>query len=361
MEFQVMPDRLFGASVRINGRWLGVVEGQPLTFTLPDEGAFGVLVELTPLQSDPTGDAHPLGIARTIHVRDGEILEPNVMPDGWLHIRSRERRYEIHYIYPKTDALGQGAETLPVLLRTETADFDRDGRLDAVETYAASRSGHVRVRSAQGQILFQDVYPDNALRVEVADLTQDGRPDLLIFWRNGDLADPNGEDKMQLWEAQDGALSTFKGYTGIRRTGRSEVLVERRKSTPYRQLIECYRYSRKPEESAQFTLVKVEAQWLQRADTEEELLDAFLSLLELGDERGAEAYLARNVTLPEVAGVLGPFYAHDAGRLGEGRWRVEVYEWQVPGYYDRTRVFQLELLRRPDKISEWKIARATRK
>lgn len=356
MQVSVMPDHLYGASVRVNGRWLGVVEAQPLAFTLPQTGSYTVLVELMPLHADPTGDVYPIPFAHLIRIVDGAIAEPDQEPNGQIHIRRVGERHQLHVSYPKTDALGRTLDTLPMQLQTLSADFDRDGRLDTADAYATARAGHVVVRSAKGQVLFQDVYPDNGLRIEVADLTRNGRPDLLIFWQEPGESDPLLEHRLHLWEAHDSALSTFSGFTGLKRVGGGDVLLERKKSSPYRQVLEYYRYSRQPGESAQMHVVSIEAEWRQRAETPEETLDAFLTALELGDERGAEQLLARRGEFALIRARLGHFYSHDLSRPEQGRIRAQLFEWIIPRYCDLERQLDVQLVRQPDPISEWKIS-----
>jgi hypothetical protein len=355
MEFAVMPDHLYGASVRVNGKWLGAVEDRPLPFRIESEGEYTLLLELTPLRGDLTGDVIPIPFARMIKIKNNDIAAPEVETDGALQIRKSGTRFQLHYVYPKTEALGQSLETLLMPLQTETADFDHDGRLDVAETFVTNLRGHVRVRSATGQILLQEVYPDSAVRIEAADLTRDGRPDLLIFWRGRGEEGPDEEAFMQLWDPVDGALSTHLGFTGIRRTGRGEALVEKTVKTPFRQVTCLYRYHRQPGESAQFQPVRVEERTLLRADDEAETAEAFLSALETKDTKGAELYLANGTSLPAILRTLPDLNAHEIGTVQDGKALVSLYSWIVPGYYDVEKHVALELVRQPDSASEWKI------
>ncbi|ARU60123.1 hypothetical protein CBW65_02905 [Tumebacillus avium] len=345
MEFAVMPDYLYGASVRVNGKWLGVIDERPLKFRIRDAGAFTLLVELSPLQSDPTGDVVAVPFARVIKIKDGEIVPPEVETDGSIHIRKAGRSWQLHFVYPKVEVLGQGLETLLLPLQTESADFDHDGRLDVAETFATNLRGHVRVKSATGQILLQEVYPDSAVRIEAADLTRDGRPDLLIFWRGA-----QDEPYMQLWDGADASISTFEGFTGIRRAARAEVLLEKKLQTPFRETVGLYRYQPVPHESPQFQLVRAEDRTLQRADVEAETVEAFLSSVEAGDRKGAALYLAKGFPLPDLH-----FYGHEIESVEGAKSAVSVYEWLTPGYYDVEKYFALDLVRQPDAVSEWKI------
>ncbi|MGB8956391.1 MAG: VCBS repeat-containing protein [Tumebacillaceae bacterium] len=348
MEFAIMPDGLYGASVRINGKWLGIVEERPLGFTMPDHGTYIVLLELTPLATDPSGDVHPLPIARVFHVGDGRILEPATIPDGFLHLRrtARSQRHDIHYAYPKTEALGYHLESLPQLSQTETADFDRDGRLDTVEVYTTDRAAHVRVRSATGTLLLSEVFPDPKLHIEVADITRDGRADLLIFWHDE-------EPRVMLWESADGSLSSYEGFTGIRRLGRGDALLEIAKGSPFRQATELFRYSRKVGESAQFERVRTEEQLLRRAEDPTDTVEAFLTALEQNDRPGAQLFLARGVALPE----LGNLYAHEIDTADGSIVTASAFEWLMRGFYDVERSLRFDFVQQPDKISEWKIGK----
>ncbi|TCP58122.1 hypothetical protein EV586_102573 [Tumebacillus sp. BK434] len=345
MEFAVIPDYLYGASVRVNGKWLGIVEERPVKFRIGDVKAFTLLVEVSPLQSDPTGDVTAVPFARVIKIKDGAIVPPEVEPDGALHVRKTAQGHELHFVYPKVEVLGQGLETLLVPKQTESADFDHDGRLDVAETFATNLRGHVRVRSATGRILLQEVYPDNELHIAAADLNRDGRPDLLIFWR-GALDEP----LLQLWDGADGSISTFAGFTGIRRTARAETLLEKKVQTPFREWVELYRFQPVPHESPQFKLVRTEDRTLQRADVEGETLEAFLSSFEAGDRKGAMLYLTKGTPLPELN-----FYAHEIDRVNGGNLSAMVYHWIEPGYYDEEHVLAFDLVRQPDAVSEWKI------
>ncbi|MFD2169802.1 FG-GAP repeat domain-containing protein [Tumebacillus lipolyticus] len=358
MEFVVMPDHLYGASVRINGKWLGAVEERPLSFQVRADGAFSLLFELMPLASDPAGDVTAVPFARLVKVKQGKIVSPVVEADGALHLRKVGAEHHVHFVYPKIEAIGEGLETLLMPLQTETADFDHDGRLDVAESFATNLRGHVRVRSASGKILLQEVYPDNALHIEAADLTKDGRPDLLIFWR-GRGEEGIDEPYMQLWDGADGALSTHAGFTGIRRTGRGEVLVEKREQSPFRQVVQLFRYQRTPGESAQFQAVKREAKMLQRADDEAETLEAFLLAWEMRDSEGAELYLAKGSESAVLLGSLSPFYGHEIESIHSPRATVSVYEWIDPGFYDLEKKISFELVRQPDQVSEWKIRALT--
>ena len=348
MEFAIMPDGLYGASVRINGKWLGIVEERPLVFTMPDHGNYVVLLELSPLATDPSGDVHPLPLARAFHVEDGRILEPATIPDGFLHLRrtARSQRHAIHYTYPKTEALGYHLESLPLLMQTETADFDRDGRLDIVEVYTTDRTAHVRVRAATGALLMSEIFPDPKLRVEVADITRDGRADLLIFWQDE-------EPRVMLWESADSSLSSYEGFTGLRRLGRGDVLLEKAQGSPFRQSIELYRYSRKVGESAQFERVRMEDQLLRRAEDPSDTVEAFLTALEQNDRPGAQLFLAKGAALPD----LGNLYAHEIETAVDSTVTVSVFEWLMRGFYDVEHHFRFDLVQQPDKISEWKIGK----
>ena len=348
MEFAIMPDGLYGASVRINGKWLGIVEERPLGFTMPDYGKFIVLLELSPLATDPAADVHPLPIARAFHVEDGRILEPATIPDGFLHLRrtARTQRHDIYYTYPKTEALGYHLESLPQLSQTETADFDRDGRLDTVEVYTTDRAAHVRVRSATGTLLISEVFPDPKLHVEVADITRDGRADLLIFWQDE-------EPRVMLWESADGSLSSYEGFTGLRRIGRGDALLEKTKGSPFRQSIELYRYSRKVGESAQFERVRTEDQLLRRAEHSSDTVEAFLTALEQNDRPGAQLFLAKGVALPD----FGSLYAHEIELSAGPSVTAAAFEWIMRGFYDVERHLRFDLVQQPDKFSEWKIGK----
>lgn len=345
MEFAVMPDYLYGASVRVNGKWLGIIDERPLKFRIGDAGTFTLLVELSPLQSDPTGDVVAVPFARVIKIKDGEIVPPEVETDGSLHVRKTGRSWQLHFVYPKVEVLGQGLETLLLPLQTESADFDHDGRLDVAETFATNLRGHVRVKSATGQILLQEVYPDSALRIETADLNRDGRPDLLIFWRGA-----QDEPYMHLWDSSDASMSTFEGFTGIRRSGRAETLLEKKVQTPFRETVQLYRFQPVPHESPQILPVRTEDRTLQRADAAAETVEAFLSSVEAGDCKGAELYLAKGTKLPDLH-----FYAHEIESVEGAKAAVCVYEWLTAGYYDEEKYFALDLVRQPDGVSEWKI------
>ncbi|ASS74198.1 hypothetical protein CIG75_03820 [Tumebacillus algifaecis] len=346
MEFAVMPDYLYGASVRINDKWLGIVEDdRPLLFRVRDTGPFTLLVELAPLRTDLTGDVIAVPFARVIKIQDGEIVPPDVETDDALHIRKSGSGFQLHFVYPKVEVLGQGLETLMMPLQTETADFDHDGRLDVAQTFATNLRGHVRLKSAKGNILLQEVYPDNALQIEAADLTRDGRPDLLIFWRGA-----HDEPFLHLYDGADGSLSTYPGFTGMRRTGLADVLLENKVQTGFREVVKLYRYLPVPYESAQFQLMRTETKILQLAADEEDTVEAFLAAIAVEDRQGAELYLAKGVRLPDLS-----WYAHEMHSAKDGVATASIFQWIVPGYYDRELWLELELVRQPDKVSVWKI------
>ncbi|HEU4965798.1 MAG TPA: VCBS repeat-containing protein [Bacilli bacterium] len=359
MEFSIRPDDLFGATVRVNGKWLGIVEEKPLAFRVPEQGEYQLLIELAPLQADPSGDVYPLSFARLVTVKDGKIVPPIVVPDGFLHLRKAGAQHQIFFIYPKVNALARGLETLAMSMQVETADLDRDGRLDTVETFATNMSGHVRVRAATGKILLQDVYPDNGVRVAVTDLTRDGRPDLLIFWREPSVANGGDDARMQLWDPASGSLNGFIGYTGVRKSGAGDALVERKRTTPYREVTELFRYDRKPGESATFTPVRTEEKMRMRADTPADTVEAFLSSLEIDDGKGATLFLAKEAPILATMQAVAPFYAHEIDTVRDGEATVRVFRWIEPGYYDRELAFRIELVQEPDKVSQWKIRGVT--
>jgi hypothetical protein len=360
MEFAVMPDHLFGASVRINGQWLGVVEEQALHFSMKGTGAYIMLVEIAPLAADPSGEVYPLPLARVLRIKDGALVEPETEPDGMLHVRRAGRLHQLHVVYPKVDALGGCLETLPLPLQNETVDFDHDGRLDTAETFFTSQCGHLRVRSATGTILLQEVYPDNGLRIEVVDLNRDNRPELLIFWEERAGRDGLSVQRMQHWDPSDASLAGYEGFTGVRRLGRGEVLIEKQQRTSYREVIDLYRYVRRAGESAEFPFVRREERLLMRADAPVDTLEALFESLEIGDESGAKAYLARVATWAEVARAVGKPYSHEIGQVKDGRGAVRAFEWIYEGFYDAERVLSVEMVKEPDAVSEWKVARLTR-
>ncbi|WP_038091809.1 FG-GAP repeat domain-containing protein [Tumebacillus flagellatus] len=353
MQFTIIPDSLYGASARVNGKWLGIVESRPVSFTVPDSGEFYLLVELSPLQADPSGDVFALPIARVLHIRDGQLLPPDTEPDGVLHLRRAPKTIELHFRYPKLDAPHRNLETLPRPVQIESIDLDKDARLDAVETYATNRSGHVRIRLADGQLLYEDVFPDPKLRVELADINRDGRPDVLVFWTDPEELDPLSAPKLMLWESPDGSLDVFSGFTGVKRIGGGDVLMERTRSSDYLSVTDLLRYTRQPGESAQFVPVRREEQCLQRALTIEETADAYLTALELQDELGAEHYLSRGTKLK-----LDPFYAHHLDTVKHSALHAVLYHWIYPDYYDDEKKLLFEFTHQPDKWSEWKITRA---
>lgn len=358
MQFSVMPDHMFGAAVRINGHLLGVVEERPLTFSISKTREAKVLVELSPLASDPGGDVYPLPFSRLIRLKDDAIVPPIVEPDGFLHIRKSGEQHQLYFTYPKVEALDACYETLPMPLQTLTADFDHDGRLDSVETFATNRCGHVRVRSATGAILLQEVFPDSQLHVDIADLNHDGRPDLLIFWEKRERATTEEGYHVLYWDAATQSLSAFEGYTGVRRTGTGEVLLERKLQTPYWQVIRLFKYTRKEEESAVFVPVRTEEKMLMRAESKEDAVEAFFGLLELGGAEGERWYMVGNyMSLPEMKRLLGTFYAHEIVKVTGNFVDMRLFEWIEPGYYDKERMVRLEMAHLPEKESEWKIAR----
>lgn len=353
MEFLVMPDHLFGASVRVNGQWLGLVEETPLPFQMKEgSGGTRMLIECTPLQTDLTGDVYPLPFARVVQIQNGRLVVPDTEPDGWLHIRRSGRTHQIFFRYPKVDALGSCTETLPLPLQLETADFDHDGRLDTVQTYFTNQCGHLRVTSATGAILLQEVYPDNGLRVEVVDINRDGRPEVLVFWEEHDVP------HLHIWEAADNALTGFHGYTGIRRIGRGDAWIEQKATTPFREVIRLHRYTRKPGESPVFEFVRAEERTLQRADTPQETVEAFLSSLQIGDAAGAKLYVGKGANQATVTAAPGTFYSYEIGAVNGGKVQAVVYEWLAEGYYDTERPLSFELVQQPDEVSEWKVTRA---
>lgn len=355
MEFAIMPDGLFGASVRVNGKWLGSVEDKPLLFKVPDQGEYQLLLEFTPLQSDPSGEVHSVPFARNIKIKDGQIVPPIIEPDGFLIVRKSGALHKLFFTYPKVNALANGLQTLLMPMQNETADFDRDGRLDTVETFVTNMSGHVRVRSATGKVLLLDVYPDNGLRVAVTDLTRDGRPDLLIFWKEPDVMAGAEDARMQLWDPSDGALQGFIGFTGVRKNSAGDALVEKKRTTPYREITELYRYHRKPGESARFDLVRTEEKTRMRADTPADTVEAFLSSLEIGDTKGATLYLAKEAPIIATLQAVGNFYGHEIDTVNEPHSTFRVFEWLSPGYYDMERAYRMVLVQDPDKTSVWKV------
>lgn len=358
MEFVVMPDGLYGASVRVNDKWLGVVEEQPIKFQYPNQGEYQLLVEFTPLRKDPTSDVYALPFARVVKIKNGEIVDPREEADGLLHIRKVGGKFQLHVSYPKVSGLSETVEILPRLLQTEAGDFDHDGRLDMVETFATNLRGHVRIRLATGETLFQEVYPDREVRVEVVDLNRDGRPDVLIFWRAFNELSPTNKWRMQLWDSSDGGLSTFEGFSGIRRNGSGDAALESKRESIYRQVTDLYqcRFT-KGEAIPQFVHLRSEEKTLQRALTESEALDAFMSSLEMCDRTGAALYLAKGVPLADVEAALGSNYAHEINEMRGSHGDLSVFEWKVPGYYDRERRVHVELVEQPDNISVYKIAR----
>ncbi len=361
MEFVVMPDHMYGASVRVNGKWLGVVEEQPIKFQFPDQGEYLVLVELAPLRKDPTAEVYALPFARVIKTKNGEIVPPLEEADGLLHIRKVGGQYQLHVTYPKVDGLGDTVEILPRLQQTEMGDFNHDGRLDIVETFATNLRGHVRIRLSTGETMFQEVYPDRDVRVEVVDLNRDGRPEVLIFWRAFQEINPQNKWRMQVWDPADGGISTFEGFSGIRRNGHGECLIESKQESLYRRVIRLFqcRYT-KGEAVPQFVLTRTEEKTLERALTENDTLEAFMHSLEMGDRNGAALYLAKGYPLADAQQALGPVYAHEIGDLRGSRCTVSLFEWLLPGYYDRERMAQVELVQQPDNSSVWKIARIVR-
>ncbi|MBL0385826.1 VCBS repeat-containing protein [Tumebacillus sp. ITR2] len=352
MQFTIIPDNLYGATARVNGKWLGLVDARPITFTMPDQGEFYLLLELTPLQPDPSGDVFVLPITRVVHIRDGELLAPATEPDGYLHLRRTAKGTEIHYIYPKLDAPLRNLETLPRPVQIESIDLDHDARLDAVEIYATNRSGHIRIRLADGQLLYEDVVPDPKLRVELADLNRDGRPDVLMFWTDPEEQDPLLAPKLQLWESPEGSLDIFTGFTGVKRIGGGDVLLERTRTTPFLAVTDLMRYTRQPTESAHFVPVRREEQCLQRATSIEETAEAYLTALELQDEIGAEHYLSHG-TKPK----LHPFYAHHIDGVKHSTLQATLYHWIYPNFYDGEKKLHFEFAHHPDKWSDWKITR----
>jgi hypothetical protein len=362
MEFVVMPDWMYGASVRVNGKWLGVVEEQPIKFQFPSQGEFSMLVELTPLRKDPTSDVYALSFARMIKIKDGDIIAPIEEVDGLLHIRKANHQFQLHFLYPKVDGLGGPMETLPRLMQTEMGDFDHDGRLDVAETFVTNLRGHVRIRLATGETLLQEVYPDREVRVEVVDLNKDGRMDVLIFWRAFNELDAENKWRMQFWDSADGGVSTFEGFSGVRRNGRGEVLLEKKQESPFRRVIQLYetRFT-KGESMPQFVFVRTEEKTLQRAQTESEVLEAFFTSLTMGDTQGAALYLAKGLSLSQIQSLLGTVYAYEVTAHRGDMFDVSVFEWIVPGYYDRERRFQIQLMEEPDNASVWKIARVARR
>ncbi|MGZ4164869.1 MAG: FG-GAP repeat domain-containing protein [Tumebacillaceae bacterium] len=358
MQFSVMPDHLFGATVRINGHFLGVVEERPLSFSISKTQEASLLVELAPLAVDPSGDVFPLPLSRIIRLKNNAIESPQVEPDGFLHIRKSGEVHQLHFIYPKVEALDACYETLPIPLQSLTADFDNDGRLDAVETFATNRCGHVRVRSATGAILLQEVFPDNQLHVDIADLNQDGRPDLLIFWEKRERSTSEEGNHLLYWEPATESLSAYEGFTGIRRIGPREVLLERKQATPYWQVTKLFKYTRKEGESAEFLPIRAEEKMLMRAESKEDAVEAFLGLLELGGGDGEKWYVAGNyMSLAEMKRLLGTFYAHEIVKVAGNTVDVRLFEWIEQGYYDKERMVRLELAHLPEKESEWKIVR----
>ncbi|PWK14814.1 FG-GAP repeat domain-containing protein [Tumebacillus permanentifrigoris] len=358
MEFTIMPDNLYGASASVNGKWLGIVESRPISFTVPDHGEYYVLAEFTPLQADPGGDVYPIPIARVLHIRNGEVVAPIVEPDESLHLRRSGSRIELHYRYPKADAPTRNLETLPHLVQVESIDLDKDGRLDSVETFASNKSGHIRIRLADGAIAYEGVFPDPNLRLSIADVNRDGRPDVMVFWTDPEEQDSLQAAKMMLWESPDGSIDSFNGLTGVKRIGAADVLFERTRKSPYRVVTEYLRYTRQPGESAVFVPVRAaEEQFLQRAESLEETAEAFLTALELQDDKGAELYLARGTSLKPILQTLGPFYAHHLGPVKKTTLHAAVYEWVYPNYYDREKKLLLEFAHHPDKWSDWKLTR----
>lgn len=357
MKFRIMPDDLYGASARVNGQWLGVVETRPLSFTVSDQGEFYLLVELTPLISDPSGDVYAIPIARVLHIREGEVQPPAVESDGVLHLRRDANDVEIHYRYPKVDAPTRYLETLPQKHQVETVDLDKDGRLDTVESYITNKNGHVRIRLADGTELFEGVFPDPRLQIVVADINRDGRPDVLVLWQDPEEEDPLHAAKLMLWESPEGAIDTFSHITGVKRIGAGDVLLERTRRSPFRSVTEYLRYTRKPWESATFVPVRTEERLLQRAETVEETAEAFLTALEQQDHKGAHMYLARGKTLSSLAIAQCPFYAHRVDAVQHAAVSVTLYEWLYPHYYDCAKTLHLEFVQEPDKWSEWKVHR----
>lgn len=358
MEFTIMPDNLYGASASVNGKWLGIVDRRPLSFTVPDHGEFYILAAFTPLQGDPSGDIYPIPFARVLHIRDGVLAPSDVEPDEALHLRRSGTRIELHFKYPKADVSTRNLETLPRLVQVETGDLDKDGRLDSIETYATNLNGHVRIRLADGTFAYEGVFPDPNLRVSVADVNRDGRPDVMVFWTDPEESDALLALKMMLWESPDGFIDSFAGITGVKRIGAADVLFERTRKSSFRAVTEYLRYTRQPGESAIFVPVRTaEEQFLQRAETIEDTAEAFLSALEMGDEKGAELYLARGTALKPIQQVLGSFYAHELDSVKKTTLHAALYDWIYPNYYDAEKKLLFEFAPHPDRWSEWKLTR----
>lgn len=119
-----------------------------------------------------------------------------------------------------------------------------------------------------------------------------------------------------------------------------------------------YRYTRKTGESAQFEFVRAEARNLQRADTPQETVEAYLSSLEIGDVNGAKLYVRKGVNPEGIVAAPGKFYSYEVGAANEGRVQAVMYEWIAEGFYDVERPLHFELVQQPNAVSEWKVTRA---